>query len=226
MDNHLARDPASSDPNAPPILPSPSLSPSCDDSLAALVEAPVEVSDGVPVEVRTRARRVGGRSFIPVVFQAPALGSPVHVHRLSTREAKFIRRLLDTGSLALAAEEVGVTKRAALAFSRKRNIQAYLHDMLAQKALAAGLTIEKLLAKLNLAIDGSVILSDPQLDAIKTAARILRPSDGGSPQVSIGSVSVNTQNNFQAGGPSPYAALTREELLLELRSAVQDIAGV
>lgn len=163
--------------------------------------------------IRVKTKTINGHMFTPVVFGRAGL------HRLSQRESKFIKCILETGSLDMAADEVGIARKAAKRYSERKSIQKYLRDMMEQKALAQGLTLEKLMARLNQAIDGTTVMSEGQLDAIKIASRILRPDNCGSSGKSV-SVTVNQQNNFN--GPSPYSALSREELLADLKSALSD----
>lgn len=161
--------------------------------------------------VPQRVLQVGKHIFVPVIM-TDLIGGKKFLHRLSQREANFLRVLLETGSMDSAAEEIGISPDRGARFARRLHIQKYLHDMLEQKALAMGLTVEKLLAKLNLQVDGEAELTDKQMEAIKTAARILKPN---IPSVNL---TVNSQvNNVTV---DPYSKLSGKELIEGIRGAL------
>lgn len=175
--------------------------------------------DEKPLEgtlVPTPTLKVGGHVFVPVVF---GKGADVKLHKLSQREAKFVKKLLDTGSLEHAALEIGVSLEAGKRYAKRPAIQRYLYDMLEQRALASGLTIEKLLAKVHEQIEGRVTLTEAQMEGIKVAARLLRPT---SPALSL---TVNQQNN-NFSGPSPYAGLTVDEIRTALVKRGEDLSAL
>lgn len=125
--------------------------------------------------------------------------------------------MLATGSEELAGQEIGIDLETSKKFAKRTAVRAYLHDMLEQKALATGLTVEKLMAKLHLAIEGELLLTDTQLDSVKVAAKILRPAGGPS-------VIVNNNTQINNGGPSPYEGMDLKELSGAMRSRLEDIA--
>lgn len=176
------------------------------------------MNDGqAPVEgqlVSAPAIKAGGHIFMPAVFGS---GDARKLHKLSQREAKFLKVLLETQSYERAGAEIGVDYEAAKRWGKRKAVQAYIHDMLEQKALAEGLTLQKLLAKLNQAVDGDLVLKEGQTEAIKIAARLLRPAVA---------VQVNnlTQNNINAGaGPSPYSGLSAAESAELLKQRLGDL---
>lgn len=149
--------------------------------------------------------KVAGHVFTPVIFGTGTL------HRLSQREEKFINRFLATGgSLELACIEIGVDKEAGKRYLKRPAIKKYVEDMLTRAARANGLTMNKLLEKIDGVIEGTLAMTKEQLEGIKIAARILRPSGI--------NVTLNQQNNNFGGAsaaPNPYEKLSSPELAAE-----------
>lgn len=163
---------------------------------ATVIETPAKVEAGDHV-------------FIPVIFGAGTL------HKLSKREDLFILKLLETGgNLRAACLEIGVEMEAGRKYLKRKHIKAYLDDMFKRAARARGLNVDKLLAKLDGAIDGHEDLTEKQMEAIKTAAKILRPS---------GAVNVNlTQQTINVGN-SPIAKLNVQEITATMQSRLKEI---
>lgn len=158
-----------------------------------------------PTEVK-----VGGHVFTPVIFGKGQL------HKLSRREDLFVKKLLSTGgNIAMAAQEIGISLEAAKRYVKRAPIKKYLGDMLERAARANGLTIQKLMAKIDALIEGELELTKEQLEGVKIAAKILRPA---GTQVNV---QVNQQNNVF--GNSPYAGMNAEQLVAANHARLKEI---
>lgn len=169
-----------------------------------------------PIEgqiVKTETVSAGGHIFTPVVFGA---GNAQALHMLSQREARFIQKFLATGNLDFACQEIGVADSVGRKYLKRPAVKKYVEDMLTRAALAQGLTLNTLLAKLHQAIEGAIVLTDTQTDALKIAARVLKPAS---------SVSINLQQNNIHAAPSPYADMSAEQLASEIRATLADLPG-
>lgn len=159
-----------------------------------------------PVIIDSQALEAGGHVFKPVVF------GKGEVHKLSQREAKFLDAWLASFNLPLACMEIGITQEAGKNYLKKPHIKRFVDDMLRQKAFAAGLTIDKLLSTMNQALDGTIDMTPSQRDAMKTAAKVLRPSGS---QININQNTINVP-----AANSPYAAMSMNELATELKEKI------
>jgi hypothetical protein len=151
---------------------------------------------------------VAGHIFKPVVFGKGTL------HKLSQREARLLDKFLETSNIELAAEEIGVTAATARGYLKRAHIKAYIQDMLKQAAQARGLTLDKLMSKLHQGIEGEIALTGNQLEMIKTAAKILKPSTPG--------VQINVQNNTYE---SNFSGMTPDQLTAAMRDRLTSIPG-
>lgn len=170
--------------------------------------------DGQLAPAKSEQVVAGGHVFSPVIL---GKGDGQTLHRLSQREQRFVSKFLDTNNIELASLEIGIDAEAGKKYIRRPAIKEYLRDMLEQRALAQGLTLDKLMATLHKAVDGIIDLTPSQRDAIKTAAKILKPS--------IMSLQVNNtqiNNNGASAGNSPYAKMSGAELENEWRQRLAD----
>lgn len=158
------------------------------------------------VERKTLTRE--RHTFVPVLFGD---GKKV-LHKMSHREAKFCAKFLATMSLDSACLEIGLERAAGERYFKRRNIKRYLNDKLEERALAQGLTVDKLLSKLSLHIDGEMMLTESQMDGVKTAAKILRPAGSSAPNLTQVNVNVSV-------GASPYEKLSESDLQDQLKDA-------
>lgn len=168
-----------------------------------------------------RKSQVGKRETPKQIVSYPVNGMQVDVE-LSAREYNVITRYIDSLNIFAAAAEFGMGYRATRRFMESPRVAGYVSYRFKQKAAAASLTTDKVLAKLNGAIDGTDPITDVQLTAIGHATKFLKPT--ASTQITL-----NQQNNFSSGGPppaaaSPYAKMGRVELLAEMREVVS-VAG-
>lgn len=174
---------------------------------------PAAIVSGIPANVDPPGNPgvlVRGHVFRPVVIGKGQL------HRLSTREARFLDKFLETGNLDIACQEIGIANGTGINYLKRPHIKRYIEDMTRQQALAAGLTMEKLMAKLSAGLDGEINLSKDQIEIVKVAARILRPSTPG--------LQINLQQN-NIGSSSPYSLMTPDQLTTAMRERVTFIEG-
>ena len=166
-----------------------------------------------PNLIPRKAKRVGGSVFKPVVFED---GSGKKLHRLSQREAKFIEKFERTQNLRLACEEIGVTLEAGQKYFDKPHIKRFCADRWKERALAEGVTLDFFLAKVKLLVDGEIEMSKSQIEGMKIGARLVSPS------TPIIANQTNIQNNFN-GAPSPYANLSKEEMVEQMKKNVAEL---
>lgn len=167
-----------------------------------------------------RRSQIGKRESSHVVVTFPRGGRQVDIE-LSAREHQFLAVYIDTFNLYAAAAEMGMDRRTARKFVRSERVCGYIAYRVRQKAQAQGLTLDKVMAKLNGAIDGTDPLDESQLTALGHAGRLLKPATA--------SLVFNQQNNFGAAGAappaSPYAKMGKDELLNEMREVVAEADG-
>lgn len=186
----------------------------------AVVEGSIVASTPI-VAANARRSQLGKREAPKAVVSFPLAGRQVDVE-LSAREHQFLTVFIDTMNLYAAAAEMGMDRRTARKFVQSERVKEYIAYRIRQKASAQGLTIDKVMAKLNGAIDGTDPLDEAQLAAIGHATKILRPQ-------AAASLTINQQNNFGAGGApaavSPYAKMGKAELLSVMKDVVSEAAG-
>lgn len=166
-----------------------------------------EPIDAQIVERKTLTRE--RHKFVPVLFGD---GKKKVLHKMSHREAKFLAKYLATMSVSEACKEIGLGQDMGARYLKRKAIKKFLEDKFQERALAQGLTVDKLLAKLSQHIDGAVELTDSQMEGVKTAAKILRPAGASGPHLTQVNVNVNVAN-------SPYAELSDADLQAQLKDA-------
>lgn len=138
--------------------------------------------------------------------------------RFSDRERKAIAVLLKTGNVKKAAEEIGVTPQTIYNYARRPFVRAYLEQMRSRAAGAADLTVEKLVHKMNAAVEGIEELSPSQIAAAKIAAQLVAPRVGSGTNITV-----NQQNNFN--GVSPFKDLDQKSMLAELQQNLLEMGA-
>ena len=165
------------------------------------------------IAVRVKKIVVAKHTFTPVIL--PDSGTR-HLVKMSQREAKFLDKLTDTGSLAIACQEIGIDRSLGERYMKRKSIKAILSDRLRQLALSKGLTVDKMMAVLHEGMDGAIDLSATQLECLKITARVLKPA---GTQVSV---TLNQQNNNNFNGPSPYEGMGLKEIGEALKRSSED----
>ena len=161
----------------------------------------------VPAEFVVKRKRKE-KTFSPVI-----VGD--RVAQMSEREAKFLKALIKTGSVPMAAEEIGISLRSGFRYASRPAVKAYIEKMRLRAAKAADLTLDKITEKINDAVDG-VEMKPSQLQGIALAAKFLAPQSG--PRVVV-----NQQNNF-AAGPTPYSSMGKDEMLAQMRRNLDEMS--
>ncbi len=171
-----------------------------------------------------------GKRFFPV---ATVENGRHKVSMKSVREMKFLSVMTKTGNIREACAEIGISVRAGKKWMTRPAIQQYVQNQYVEKALSAGLTIEKVMAKLAAAIDGVQPLDKETLEALKEptweqvlallrdeklrgfviVARILKP-DSQNIHINASSKTVNIHGGT---GDSPYSAMSKAELMRRMR---------
>jgi hypothetical protein len=183
----------------------------------SLVVAPGSVVEAV--EIARSSSGIASRH--QVVFPcSDATGKIVRTSvTITDLEFRLVNRYVDTLNARAIAAEFSISLRQVRNILQRERINAYVAWRVQTAASAAALTLDKVLAKLNDAVDGTSDLSEAQLSAIGHAARILKPAAVG------GGVTVNMQNNFGRGAPaaeSPYAKMERGALIARMRDVVDE----
>lgn len=176
------------------------------------------VTSAARAVVELRSSRAGAAVAPRHCLTFPQNGQQVDVF-VSDREFKMLARYFETLNARTVAAEFSIGPRTVRNMLQSERLNAYVAWRIRQISSAAGLTMDKILAKLNGAIDGTEILSEDQISAIGHAARLLKPS--------VANMTFNQQNNFSERGAapaavSPYAKLGRDELLNEMREVVAE----
>lgn len=173
---------------------------------AELVPAPKKKTGSYPLtpkEIRKRDRVFTNVSVLK--------DRKYYYGRMSDRERKAISILLKTGSVAKAAEEIGVTPQTIYNYTKRPFVRAYLEQMRERLAGAADLTQDKVARVVNAAVDGVESVTPQQLQAAAIAAKLLNPTArNGSP------ITINQQNNFSVGA-SPFQGLDQGGMLDEIK---------
>lgn len=151
----------------------------------------------------TPARKGRGHTFTPLLHTYGAQAG-----KMSEREATFLSALLKTGSIALASQEIGISRISGYRYTKRPHIKKYLDRLRLRAAKAADLTADKIAAVIGDAVEGDPMITPLQLHAASIAAKMLAPARGPS-------VVINQQTNFN--GTSPFADLGQTAMLDEIK---------
>lgn len=187
---------------------------SADDNGALIPAKEGTLMDAAPAG----AVEVHGHIFAPIVLSRGQKKSVIG--HLSQRELKFTHKLLSTGNLSYAAQEIGITEAQAKRFVQRPTIRVFIEEKLQEIALARGTTVDNNLAWLRQVRDGETHASKEQLDAAKVIARVLRPASAPGVAVQV--------NNYGAGAgavPNPYSSMSMDQLLSDTEERVSAFKG-
>lgn len=177
-----------------------------------IIPAPVAAAIAIP----SKPIKVAGHIFAPVIFGKTEMGRHI-LHKLSQREAKFLAVYCGTWSLKKACEEIGLEVKRGERYLNRKHVRTFVLDQLKQKALANGVSVDYLVSRFREAFDGTVVLSEGELEAGKVLARLLKPS---APAVAV---TLNQQTNNFNSANNPYENMTKDQLLGEIGRVAQEI---
>ncbi len=173
------------------------------------------MSDTPPIEAEVVPSAMVVRKPRKAKTYAPVLSSGDKVGKFSEKEAKFLKALIKSGNIRIASEEVGIGMRTGERYAAKPHVRAYIEKMRLRAAKAADLTFEKVTGVVNDALEGREV-TQTQLAAAALATKFLGPAKGPS-------TVINQQNNFS--GPSPYAGMSREEMVEQMKRSLLEYDG-
>ncbi len=169
------------------------------------------------VAANARRSQLGKREAPKTIVSFPVAGRQVDIE-LSAREHRLMTIFIDTLNPSAVAAEMGMNVRTVKKFLQSGRVNEYVAYRVRMKAGAQGLSLDKVMAKLNGAIDGTDPMDEAQLSAVGHAVKILKPQGP--------SVTFNQQNNFGQGqspaAESPYAKMGRSELIDKMRDVISD----
>lgn len=175
------------------------------DSLESELAGPPAIEAELVVATPEKKPKRRGHTFSEVVMLD--IGKQYRQGQLSEREIKFLAMYLKTGSVMVAAQEVGISRITGHRYLQRPPVKKYVDHMRARVAKAADLTLDKVAAVIGEAVDGRDI-TPLQLQAAGMAAKFLAPARGPG-------VQVNVQNNFNSS--SPFAGLEQKAMLDEIK---------
>lgn len=134
---------------------------------------------------------------------------PPRALRLTREQVLYARSLLATGDEEESLKASGLSKEASKEFRARPEIQQYLQERLLEGAAAAGLTKDKVLARIAELVESPASVASPaHLQALNMAAKIL-------------SLIKPTQNIQQTFVQNPLAEKSDEEIDKEMKARLE-----
>lgn len=112
--------------------------------------------------------------MFPILVPSKIEGQPPEVHRITRDEKDAADAFIKLGSFELAGQELGIAASTVMHRTNTPGANLYMKKRAHLAAQAAGLTTEKILAIINMSIEGEIDLSPSQARALDLGAKILK----------------------------------------------------